>query len=161
MHSARAIVRTVGFAFAVSGLPPLALALGWLTVPADDLPVPLWSLGCGGAVLVFAGTALLVPESLPRPRGLLAAFAISGLALLFDWIALGRARSGWRFMLEALLDSLAMKQNAAMNVVVLFAVLMTLLALFAWVQWFRGIAEKTGTPLKPPGRKGKVRESIE
>ena len=161
MQSARGIVRTVGFAIAVAGLPPLALALEWLTIPADELPLPLWSLGCGGATLVFAGLSLLVPDSLPRPRGLLAALAVTGLAALFDWIGFGGARGGWALLLDSILNSLAMKQNAAMNVVVLFAVLLTLLALYAWLQWFRSFTEKTGTPLKAGGRKGKARESVE
>jgi predicted negative regulator of RcsB-dependent stress response len=59
------------------------------------------------------------------------------------------------------MNSLALKQNAAHNVVVLFAVLLTLLALFGWTQWLRNITEKNGTPLKSPGRKGKAKETVE
>jgi len=156
------ISKTLGFAFVVAAMPPLALALGWLTVPSEDFPVPLWALGCGGAVLAFAGLSLLIPESLPRPRGLLATLSVTALATLFDWIAFGRVHGGWRFMLDSLLNALALRQNAAHDVVVLFAVLLTLLALWSWMNWTRHMVERdAGTPLKNAGRKRKVPESTE
>jgi hypothetical protein len=151
----------MGFAFVVAGLPPLAIALGWLIVPAENFPVPLWTMGCGGAVLELGGLTLLIPESLSRLRGLVAALSITALATLFDWIAFGHFQGGWRLMLESLMNSLALRHNAAHNIVVLFAVLLTLLAMFAWGQWFRGMRPKDGTPLKRPGRKGKTREAVE
>jgi len=161
MTTSRSIGNTVGFAFFVAGLPPLAIALGWLIVPAEQFPFPMWTMGCGGAALDFAGLALLTPESLARPRGLLAALSITALATLFDWIAFGHFQGDWRFMLDSLMNSLALRHNAAHNVVVLFAVLLTLLALFGWTQWLRNIIEKNGTPLKSPGRKGRVKETVE
>lgn len=161
MTKHRSITNTIGFAFAVAGLPPLAIALGWLIVPAEHFPVPLWTMGCGGAALEFAALALLIPESLAGPRGLLAALSITALATLFDWIAFGHFQGGWRFMLESLMNSLALRHNAAHNIVVLFAVLLTLLALFAWGQWFRGMTHKDGTPLKSPGRKSKAKDTVE
>ncbi len=159
MMSSRGVTRTIGFAFVVAGLPPLAIALGWL--PADDLPVPLWTMGCGGAALDFAGLALLIPEALLRARGLLAALSITALATLFDWIAFGHFQGGWRFMLENLVNSLALRQNAVHNIVVLFAVLLTLLALFGWSQWTRSLTHRDGTPLKRPGRKIKSNPTAE
>ena len=161
MTTSRSVTNTIGFAFVVAGLPPLAIALGWLIVPSENFPVPLWTMGCGGAALTFAGMSLLIPESLSRPRGLLAALSITALATLFDWIAFGHFQGGWRFMLESLMNSLALRQNAAHNIVVLFAVLLTLLALFGWTQWFRSMTQKDGTPLKSPGRKGKAKETVE
>jgi len=162
MTTSRSITNAIGFAFAVAGLPPLALALGWLTVPSENLPVPLWALGCGGAALALAGLSLLVPESLSRPRGLLASLSISALATLFDWIAFGRVRGGWRFLLDTLVNALALRQNAALDVVILFAVLLTLLALWSWMQWVRHMAERdAGTPLQNAGRKRKVKEGAE
>ena len=161
MTTSRSVTNTIGFAFVVAGLPPLAIALGWLIVPSENFPVPLWTMGCGGAALTFAGMSLLIPESLSRPRGLLAALSITALATLFDWIAFGHFQGGWRFMLESLMNSLALRQNAAHNIVVLFAVLLTLLALFGWTQWFRSMTQKDGTPLKRPGRKGKAKETVE
>ena len=162
MNSSRSIVGTIGFAFVVAGLPPLALALGWLAVPAQDLPVPLWAMGCAGAALVFAGLSLLLPESLSRPRGLLVALSVTAIAILFDWIAFGRVQGGWRLMLDTLMNSLALRQNAAHDVVVLFAVLLTLLSLWTWTRWIRHMAQRdAGTPLKNAGRKYKVQESAE
>ena len=151
MTTSRSITNTIAFAFAVAGLPPLAIALGWLIVPAENFPVPLWTMGCGGAALELAALALLIPESLCGLRGLLAALSITALATLFDWIAFGHFQGGWRFLLESLMNSLALRQNAAHNIVVLFAVLLTLLALFAWAQWFRRMTHKDGTALKSPG----------
>jgi hypothetical protein len=162
MTTTKSISNTIGFAFVVAGLPPLALALGWLTVPSENLPVPLWATGCGGAVLAFAGLSLLIPESLSRARGLLAALSISALAILFDWIAVGRVHGGWRFMLDSLMNSLALRQNAAHDVVVLFAVLLTLLALWGWIHWARHMLERdAGTPLTNAGRSCRTKEDIE
>jgi hypothetical protein len=160
--TSRAITNTIGFAFVVAGLPPLALALGWLAVPSERLPVPLWTMGCAGAALAFAGLSLLIPESLSRPRGLLAALSVTAIAILFDWVAFGRVQGDWRFMLDSLVNSLALRQNAAHDVVVLFAVLLSLLSLWSWAAWFRHMAERDhGTPLKNAGRKRKVQESAE
>ena len=162
MTPSKSILNTIGFAFVVAGLPPLAIALGWLIVPSEDLLVPLWTMGCGGAALDFAGLALLIPESLSRPRGLLAALSITSLATIFDWIAFGHVQGGWRLMLESLMNSLTLRANAVHNVVVLFAVLLTLLALWSWTHWARHMVERdAGTPLKNAGRKRKARESIE
>ncbi len=162
MTTSKSISNTIGFAFVVAGLPPLALALGWLTVPSESLPVPLWTMGCGGAALSFAGLSLLIPESLSRPRGLLAALSVTALAILFDWIAFGRVQGGWRFMLDSLMNSLALRQNAAHDVVVLFAVLLTLLALWGWIHWARHMLERdAGTPLKNAGRRRSSKENIE
>ena len=162
MTTSRSINKSIGFAFIVAGLPPLALALGWLSAPSENLPIPLWAMGCGGAALDFAGLALLIPDSLSRPRGLLAALSITALATLFDWMAFGRLYGGWRFMLDSLMNALALRQNAAHDVVVLFAVLLTLLALWSWIHWARHMVERdAGTPLKNAGRKRKVQESIE
>ena len=162
MTTSGSILNTIGFAFVVAGLPALALALGWLIVPSENLPVPLWAMGCGGAALVFAGLSLLIPESLSRPRGLLASLSITALATLFDWIAFGHVQGGWRLMLESLMNALALRANAVHNIVVLFAVLLTLLALWSWIHWARHMVERAvGTPLKNAGRKHKARESIE
>ncbi len=155
------VTPSLGFAFTVAGLPPLAIALGWLAVAEESLPVPLWTMGCGGAALAFAGLALLIPESLVRPRALLAALSVSALAALFDWIAFGHLQGGWRFMLDSLMNSLALRHNAVHNVVVLFAVLLTLLALLGWSQLFRRSGESAGKPLRRPGRTGKSKETIE
>jgi hypothetical protein len=162
MTTSKSINNSIGFAFVVAGLPPLALALGWLTVPSENLPVPLWAMGCGGAALAFAGLSLMVPESLSRPRGLLAALSITALATLFDWIAFGRVHGGWRIMLDSLMNALALRQNAAHDVVVLFAVLLTLLCLWSWMHWARHMVERNAQPaLKNAGRKRKGRESVE
>jgi hypothetical protein len=160
MTPARITLNTIGFAFIAAGLPPLAIALGWLIVP-ESLPIPLWTMGCGGAALAFAGLSLLMPDSLPGPRGLLAALSITALAALFDWIAFGHFQGGWRLMLESLMNSLSLRHNAAHNVVVLFAVLLSLLALFGWSQWLRFMTRRDGTPLKSAGRRGKAKISLE
>jgi hypothetical protein len=155
MRTSRATVITIGAAFFATALPPLSIALGWLIVPAESLPVPLWIMGCGGAALALAGLALLMPEYLPAPRGILAALSITALAGIFNWIAFGHFQGGWRFMLETLMNALALRHNAAHNVVALFAVLLNLLALLAWTQWFREMTRRDGVPLKRPGRKAR------
>ena len=63
-------------------------------------------------------------------------------------------------MLETLMNSLALRQNAVHNIVVLFAVLLSLLAMFGWTHWIRDMTRRDGTPLKSPGRKNKAKEKI-
>ncbi|HVY05925.1 MAG TPA: hypothetical protein VHB46_08105 [Burkholderiales bacterium] len=153
------IAAILGFSLVVAGLPALALALDWLAVPPEILPAPLWAMGCGGAALVFAGSSLLLPASMRRPRGLLVALSITALATIFDWIAFAQVPGDWHLLLETLLDTLALKQNAVHNVVVLFAVLLTLLASYSWTRWLGDLVEFRGTPPKVPGRRSKVHES--
>lgn len=117
-------------------------------------------IACGGAALLFAGGALLA-DSLPLPRDLLAVMSISAFAGVFDWIAFHDWPQDWTLLLQALLSPSALRQNALRDVIVLFAVLLTLLAVFAWVQWLRQLTNRDGTPLQAPGRKGKARESAE
>jgi hypothetical protein len=139
---------------------PVAFALDWLSLPVGNLPFPLWTIGCSGAALLFAGGVLLV-DSLPLPRDLLAVFSISALASVFDWIAFHDWPHDWALLLEALTSPSALRQNALRDVIVLFAVLLTLLAVLAWVQWLRDLANRDGTPLRAPGRKRKARETAE
>ncbi|MEO8005608.1 MAG: hypothetical protein ABI771_11920 [Betaproteobacteria bacterium] len=144
----------------VAGLAPVAFALDWLSLPAGDLPFPLWTIGCAGAAMLFAGGALLA-DSMPLPRDLLAVLSISTFASLFDWLAFHDWPQDWGLLLNSLLSPSALRQNALHDVIVLFAVLLTLLAVFAWVQWLRDLTHRDGTPLRATGRKGKARESAE
>ena len=86
---------------------------------------------------------------------------ISAFASVFDWIAFHDWPQDWALLLEALTGPSALRQNALRDVIVLFAVLLTLLAILAWVQWLRDLTNRGGTPLRTPGRKGKARESAE
>ena len=144
----------------IAGSVPIAFALDWLSLPAGDLPYPSWTIACGGAALLFAGGTLLA-DSMPLPRDLLAALSISAFAGVFDWVAFHDWPQDWALLLEALLSPSALRHNALHDVIVLFAVLLTLLAAFAWVQWLRDLTHRDGTPLRAPGRKGKARESAE
>ena len=49
-------------------------------------------------------------------------------------------------------EVVALCAHALRDVIVLFAVLLTLLAVFAWVQWLRDLTNRDGTPLRAPGR---------
>ena len=110
--------------------------------------------------MLFAGGALLA-DSMPLPRDLLAALSISAFAGVFDWIAFHDWPQNWALLLEALLSPSALRQNALHDVIALFAVLLTLLALYAWVQWLRDLTHRDGTLPRAPGRKGKALESAE
>ena len=157
---ARRLPIALGCSLVVAGMVPIAFGLDWLSVPVGDLPFPLWTIACGGAALLFAGGVLLA-ESLPLPRDLLAVMSISACAGVFNWAGFHDWPQGWALLLEALLSPSALRQNALRDVIVLFAVLLTLLAIFAWVQWLRDLTNRGGTPLRLPGRKGKARESVE
>jgi hypothetical protein len=139
---------------------PVAFALDWLSLPVGNLPFPSWTIACGGAALLFAGGVLLA-DSVPLPRDLLAALSISAFASVFDWIAFHDWPRDWAQLLETLASPSALRQNALRDVIVLFAVLLTLLSVLAWVQWLRDLTSRGGTPLRAPGRKGKARESAE
>lgn len=150
----------LGCSLVIAGLVPVAFALDWLTLPIGDLPFPSWTIACGGAALLFAGGALLA-DSMPLPRDLLAALSISAFSGVFDWVAFHDWPRDWALLLEALLSPSALRQNALRDVIVLFAVLLTLLAVLAWVQWLRTLTHRDGTPPRAPGRKGKARQSVE
>ena len=160
MAASRRLPIALGCSLVIAGMVPVALALEWLSLPVGDLPIPSWTIACGGAALLFAGGALLA-DSVPLPRDLLAAFSISAFAGVFNWIAFHDWPQDWTLLLQALLSPSALRQNALRDVIVLFAVLLTLLALFAWVQWLRDLTNREGTPPRTAGRKGKARESVE
>lgn len=161
MTTPKGIASAIGWSFVIAGLPPLALALGWLSVPLNAPPVPMWAAGFGGAALVCAGFALSMPASLARVSGFLAALSISALAALFTCIALAGQISGWRLTIDSLMHALTLRQNAALDVVVLFAVLLDLLAVWIWLRWSRHLVERNpGTPPKNAGPKRKARERI-
>lgn len=160
MAGTRRLPLALGCSLVIAGLVPIAFALDWLSLPSGELPFPCWTIACGGAALLFAGGALLV-DSMPLPRDLLAALSISALAGVFDWVALHEGPQDWALLLEALLSPAALRQNASHDVIVLFAVLLTLVATFAWVQWLRELTRRDGTPSRAPGPKGKARENAE
>jgi hypothetical protein len=160
LAASRRLPIALGCSLVVAGMIPVACALDWLSLPVGDLPFPLWTIACGGAALVFTGGVLLA-DSMPLPRDLLAVFSISALAGVFDWIAFHDWPQDWALLLEALASPSALRQNALHDVIVLFAVLLMLLAVLAWVQWLRDLTYRNGTPLRAPGRKGKARESAE
>lgn len=162
MTTPKGIASAIGWSFVIAGLPPLALALGWLSMPLTSLPVPMWAPGLGGAALVCAGFALSLPEALSRLSGFLAALSISALAALFNCTAFAGQLGGWRFTVDSLMNALTLRQNAALDVVALFAVLLDLFAVWIWLQWSRHLVERSpGTPPKNAGRRRKARESIE
>ena len=158
--ASRRLPIALGCSLVVAGLAPVAFALDWLSLPVGDLPFPSWTIACGGTALLFAGGALLA-DSMPLPRDLLAALSISAFASVFDWVAFHDWPQDWALLLESLTIPFALRQNALHDVIVLFAVLLTLLAVYAWVQWVRDLTNRDGTLPRAPGRKGKARESVE
>ena len=103
-----------------------------------------------------------MPASLARVSGFLAALSISALATLFTCIAFAGQISGWRLTIDSLMHALTLRQNAALDVVALFAVLLDLFAVWIWLRWSRHLVERNpGTPQKNAGPKRKARESIE
>jgi hypothetical protein len=129
----------LGLAFLAAGLFPLAISLGWFAVPAQSVHAPLSMVGCAGVSLSAAGLATLLPEHFARLRGFLGGLAVTALAVIADWIAFGVGERGLgdTLSLGAVMDSSPSRENAGRAVLALFAVLISLLALWGWVQWLR------------------------
>jgi hypothetical protein len=78
-----------------------------------------------GCTLVFLGAILIVPERHRRMRAWCAALMITSIALLLDWIALGRAPAGTRTHFWEAPGRVLLASGAA---------LFTLMALWAWMR---------------------------
>jgi hypothetical protein len=133
----------VGFAALVAGLLPLAIALGWFAIPPSKLQAPTWIVGIAGAFVDLAGLAILVPERFPRVRGMFAGLAVTALAVVFDWIAFGPGdrESGALLSLDRFIATTPSNENAGRAVIGLFAVLVSLLAVWGWIRWFRDLRD--------------------
>ena len=141
--SSRRTSLLLGAAFLLAGLMTLSVTLGWYAVPPQDIHAPLWALGCAGGFFALTGLAFLLPDNAPRLRSLLAALLISAFALAFDWIAFGSGdyTFGGVFSIGKLSDLATAPESASRVFFGMFAVLISLLAAWAWARWLRELRE--------------------
>ena len=78
-----------GLAFIAAGMYPLAIGLGFAAARPGSVHAPLWVVAIAGACFVFIGAAFAVPRGDVRLRGFLLGLVVTGLALVFDWVAFG------------------------------------------------------------------------
>lgn len=141
--SSRRTSLLIGAVFLLAGLMTLSVTLGWYAVPPEDIGTPLWTLGCAGGFLALTGLAFLLPDRYPRLRSLIAALLITAFALIFDWIAFGFGdyTFGGVFSLGNLSDLSTAPDSAGRVFFSMLAVLVSLLAVWAWARWLRELRQ--------------------
>lgn len=141
--SSRRTSLLLGSVFLLAGLITLSVTLGWYAVPPEDIGTSLWALGCAGGFLALTGLAFLLPDRYPRLRSLIAALLVSAFALAFDWIAFGSGdyTFGGVFSVGNLTDLSTVPDSAGRVFFAMLAVLVSLLAVWAWARWLRELRQ--------------------
>ena len=123
----------------LAGAAVVALATG--IIPSDEAKfnAPHWVVGACGGVFMLAGIMILVPPAMLRVQYFFGAVLLSMFASVFGWIAFGpgeREFSG--SMSVGVITSTAQPSASSGRIVFgIAAVLIGLVAAYAWVRWLR------------------------
>ena len=124
----------IGLAVCAMGIGVVALGVHQLGPKANKLAAGEFAALPVGMTLAFIGVLLALPRSVVRTRALIAALMISALALTADWIAFGPGELSITGGLGRPLQASFMIGRVLFRV---GAVLADLMALWAWVRFFR------------------------
>ncbi len=129
----------IGLAVCAVGLAAVALGIHQIWPKADKFAAWEFAALPVGMAFAFGGAFFALPQSFVRTRVLIAALMITALALTADWIAFGPGDSGVRrgFSLNHVRGPLQTSQMLGRALFGVGAVLADLLALWAWVRFFR------------------------
>ena len=123
----------IGIAVCAVGLGVVALGVHQLGPKADKLAAGEFAALPVGMTFAFVGALLALPRSVVRTRALIGALMISALALTADWIAFGPGGPSITGNLGRPLQTSLMISRILFRVM---AVLVDLMALWAWVRFF-------------------------
>ena len=137
----------IGLAVCAVGMGVVALGVYQLGPKADKFAAWEFAALPVGMAFAFGGALFALPGSFVRTRALIAALMITALALTADWIAFGPGDSGVRkgFSLNNVRGPLQTSQMLGRLLFGIGAVLADLLALWAWVRFFRAPAGGAAT----------------
>ena len=137
----------IGLAVCAVGMGVVALGVFQLGPKADKFAAWEFAALPMGMAFAFGGALFALPGSFVRTRALIAALMITALALTADWIAFGPGDSGVRkgFSLNNVRGPLQTSQMLGRLLFGIGAVLADLLALWAWVRFFRAPAGGAAT----------------
>jgi hypothetical protein len=129
----------IGIAVCAAGVGVVALGVYQLGPKANRFAAWEFAALPVGMAFAFGGAFLALPRSFVRTRALIAALMVTALALTADWIAFGPGDSGVRrgFSLDNVRGPLQTSQMLGRLLFGVGAVLADLLALWAWVRFFR------------------------
>jgi hypothetical protein len=137
----------IGIAVCAAGVGAVALGVHQLGPKANVFAAWEFAALPVGMAFAFGGAFLALPRSFVRARALIAALMVTALALTADWIAFGPGDSGVRrgFSLNNVRGPLQTSQMLGRLLFGIGAVLADLLALWAWVRFFRAPAGGAAT----------------
>ncbi len=140
-----------GLAVCAAGMSVVALGAYRLAPKANMFAAWEFAALPVGMAFVFGGAFFAVPPSFVRTRALIAALMVTALALTADWIAFGPGDSGVRrgFSLNHVRGPLQTGQMLGRLLFGVGAVLADLLALWAWVRFFRAPGSGAATRARP------------
>ena len=123
----------IGIAVCAMGLGVVALGVHELGPKADKFAAGEFAALPVGMTFAFVGALLALPRSVVRTRALIGALMISALALTADWIAFGPGGPSITGNLGRPLQTSLTISRILFRVM---AVLVDLMALWAWVRFF-------------------------
>jgi len=129
----------IGIAVCAMGVSVVVLCVYQLALKANVLAAWEFAALPVGMAFAFGGALFALPGSFVRARALIAALMITALALSADWVAFGPGDSGVRngFSLHNVRGPLQTSQMLGRLLFGVGAVLADLMALWAWVRFFR------------------------
>ena len=129
----------IGIAVCAMGMSVVVLCVYQLAPKANVLAAWEFAALPVGMAFAFGGALFALPGSFVRARALIAALMITALALSADWVAFGPGDSGVRngFSLHNVRGPLQTSQMLGRLLFGVGAVLADLMALWAWVRFFR------------------------
>ena len=136
----------IGIAVCAIGLGVVALGVHQLGPKPDKFAAGEFAALPVGMTLAFIGALFALPRSAVRTRALIGALMISALALTADWIAFGPGGPSITGGLGRPLQASLMISRILFRVA---AVLVDLMALWAWVRFFLVFRGGAATRARP------------
>lgn len=131
----------VGIAFIAVGVYPLAIGLGFAAARPGSVHAPLWVVAIAGACFIFIGAAFAAPREDTRLRGFLLGLMVTGLAIVFDWVAFGPGErhfsGGISFAGNAM--RAASDETSGRIAFGIAAVILDAFAAWGWYRWLQAL----------------------
>ncbi len=121
-----------------------------LIIAADVVPAkeakfnaPQWVVGACGIVFMLAAVMILVPPSMRRLQGFLGALLLSLFAAIPAWIAFGAGERKFSGSVSFGIMTATSQPGVSTGRIVfgIAAVLISLIAICAWLRWLRSVFE--------------------